>query len=105
MTNKKRFWKYVNERTKTRYAIPDLEVKNDGITRIVSSDKEKAELFLEFFTSVLTREPIDNLPVLGPPITNDKLSTVNITIEDVALKLGKLNADKSPGPDRITLES
>ena len=100
-TNKKKFWKYINGRTKTKCSIPDLEITRNGAIEVVSSDREKAGSFLDFFTSVFTIEPTDCLPIMGPPIINEELSTVSFNVSDIATKLSKLNTDKSPGPDQI----
>ena len=58
-TNPKKFWQYVNRRTKTTSGIANLETPNNTLT---SKDKEKAEILANFFTSVFTKEKLGDIP-------------------------------------------
>ena len=55
--NPKRFWTYVKSKTKVRYSIPTLKSldNNEAIT-----DNEKAAMLNSFFSSVFTKEDLNN---------------------------------------------
>ena len=67
----------------------------------VSTDKEKAYTLNSFFTSVFTRENMTQVPTL--PVSPIQTTLETITFEEHKLLhlLGKLKADRSPGPDEI----
>ena len=52
-TNPKKFWQYINQRTKTSSGIADLEDTATG--RLTSNEKKKAKILATFFTSVFTQ--------------------------------------------------
>ena len=56
-TNPEKFWQYINRRTKTTTRIADLEGPGNKLT---SDDKEKAETLAISFSSVFTKETVDN---------------------------------------------
>ena len=60
----KTFWKYARSRLKTRQSIPSL-VKQDGLK--TTSAKEKGEPINDFFSSVFTKENLQNIS--AAPIT------------------------------------
>ena len=60
-TNPKKFWQYVNRRTKTTSGIADLETPNNTLS---SKDKKKAEISANFFTSVFTKEKLGDIPTM-----------------------------------------
>ena len=96
--NNKVFWRYVNANRTSKSAIPDLERKNGTKA---TTDKEKAEILNDQFSSVFTREETDNIPVLEELNIPNPLTNINITTEMVQKKLAKLRSDKSPGPDNV----
>jgi len=101
-SNPKRFWSYVNRKTKTRERIAELHCSDDsGITRNATTDKEKADTLAEFFTSVFTREPSGELPEFEDRSENRKLTEIKITHDMVIKKLKALNPQKTQGPDSI----
>ena len=57
-TNPKSFWKYVNSKRKCKENVAGLQ-REDG--SLATSDKEKADLLNNFFSSVMTEEDISNL--------------------------------------------
>ena len=96
--NNKVFWRYVNSQRKSKTSIPDLK-KKDGTT--VTTDKEKAEILNEQFTSVFTQEDTENLPNLEPIHITSVFDDFIIKPEEVEKKLKSLRTDKSCGPDEI----
>ena len=101
--NPKKFWKYVNSKTKSRSGIPDLNKDPDGGNgETTGSDQEKAEVLAKFFTSVFTEEPegIWQLPK-REPVKHDMLIMIDLSEETVKKLLLNVNTSKSPGPDGI----
>ena len=98
--NPKRFWKYVNEKCKTNVGISSLKDKNGNL---VTSDKGRAEILNEFFTSVFLKEDKTNLPNVneGEFSKGKKIKETTITKEAVEKKLKELISDKAQGPDKI----
>lgn len=95
--NPKQFWKYANSRLKTPPRIPTL-TKTDGSK--AATAQEKADTLNEFFSSVFTKEVLQNISCTNKRTTNEDLSTINITPGIVYEKLLKLNPNKSPGYDQ-----
>ena len=102
-SNPKKFWKYVNNNLKTKPGIPNLEktTSTKDKKEVTKNDKEKADTLLNYFSSVFTIEPDGHIPDIEMKKTNTKLEEINITEEAVKKKLKNLNANKSPGPDKI----
>ena len=96
--NNKLFWRYVNANRTSKAAIPDLE-RPDGSK--ATTDKEKAEILNEQFSSAFTKEDISSLPVRDDLNLQSTLTDINITPEMVQKKLDKLRTDKSSGPDGV----
>ena len=101
-SNPKKFWSYINKRLKTKSGIADLVMKTTGIEEVLTnSDKEKAEVLSEFFSSVYTKEPDADIPTLEEKHVDRPMDEISITTEEVLKKLQKLKIDKSPGPDAV----
>ena len=94
----KHFWKYVNSKLKRPTGISNLK-KPDGT--LTESDKEKADVINNFFSTVFTQENTTNIPVLEEHNNNIYLSDIILTQEAVKLKLNKLDPNKAMGPDKI----
>jgi len=102
-TNPKKFWSYVNAKTKVRDKIGELRTcGKDGQQTEAVTDQEKADALNCFFASVFTCEPD------GPfeEMTYNKgikypMDDIEITVEEVKEKLDKLKVNKSPGPDML----
>ena len=66
-SNPKMFWKYANSKRKTNTGISELKFKTEeGEERKTTTDKEKAEVLANFFSSVFTIEPEGELPLIHP---------------------------------------
>ena len=76
-SNPKAFWSFVNQKTKTRETIPDLE-REDGNT--TSCDYEKAETLSKFFPSVFVHEEEPDWDIA---VTNRDQIDDNINISTV----------------------
>ena len=97
-SNPKAFYSYAKSKSTSRSTIPDL---SSNQTSDHQSDLEKANLFVDYFTSVFTRESTDNTPQLDHRNVEHNLADIDISPEVVLEKLLKLNTSKSPGPDSI----
>ena len=98
-SNPKAFYQYVNSKTKSRVRIPDMKGA-DGVK--ITRDKDKAELFNKFFSSVYTTEDLNHVPD-EPEVKegHSVLSNITFTVSDIMELLLNLNSNKSPGPDTI----
>ena len=69
-SNPKRFWKYVQSKTKIKQSIGSIE-RTDGT--ITSDDSEIAEILNNFFSSVFTDENLSDIPSLGIKYSGEPL--------------------------------
>ena len=99
-TNPKAFWQYINSKRKCREGVSSLK-KDDG--NYTNSDKEKADVLNQLFTSVFTKENPLVTPLLNPGEKSKGNLISNIVIEEevVKQKLNELNPFKTPGADNI----
>lgn len=102
-TNPKAFWQYCQSKLKTRTEIPDLiKPGTEDTPEFTTSDQEKADIFLNYFSSVFTSEPDnDRLPHFDQREFARELDNIMITKKMVENKLKKIKVNKSPGPDQI----
>ena len=104
-TNPKAFWKFSQQKLKTRSGIPDLITKvggNNNSDTFTKNDQEKADTFSKQFSSVFTTEPDSNdMPYFEEKTYEEALSTIEITNKVVMEKLKNIKQNKSPGPDNI----
>ena len=98
--NPKMFWKYVQEKMKVNTGISALK---DNYGHFAVSDKDKAEVLNNFFTSVFTKENKDSIPDMTEGCFSDGVLLTEIIVTPLAVKnkLLGLNHNKSQGPDRI----
>ena len=97
-TNPEKLWQYINRKTKTTTGIADLEGPGN---KLINDDKEKVEILANFFSSVFTKENMDNKPTICESRIEDDLTDYEVKVEEVRKKLVALNLNKSPGPDNI----
>ena len=95
-TNPKKFYKYINSRTKVRVGISELHTAD----RRTISDEEKATALNDFFVSVFTNEDT-NPPTCDMHPVDTPCPDLKLTHEQVHDELRSLNESKSPGPDRL----
>jgi len=95
-TNPKLFYSYIRGKLKTRSGIGDIQ-NMDG--ELLQEDKEKAEAFNTFFSSVFTREDISTIPTPDAKPVHKKLEVLRTCHKDILKYLRMLNPSKSPGPD------
>ena len=97
--NPKKFWKYVNSKTKSKGKISVLINKNK---HEVCDDFEKAEILNNHFASVFTKENLDNIPDFSPDISDPMImETIDINETDIKDLLKELDPGKSSGPDGL----
>ena len=96
-TNPKAFYAYVSSKQKPKDGVANL-LKPDG--SLTENDMEKADVLNAFFSSVFTREDLDNIPPF-PSRCSNVISRIEISEDDMCKKLADLNPTKSCGPDGI----
>ena len=92
-------WKYINSKCKTSEGVSDLkkDTKNPK-SPVTTSDKEKAEVLGQFFTTVFVEEPDGNIPLLDTRTLRKGMEIKGIISGYVWEVLGKLDGNKSMGP-------
>ena len=97
----KKFWRYVNSKRSVKAKIPDLHVADDDDPECMAkTDKQKANVLADFFSSVMTREMDGVMKLSNKPEIKEKL-IIDINEDLVGKKLSKLKISKSPGPDTM----
>ena len=101
-TNPKKFWNYVSRKSKVKQGIPDLVYEDeDSNEKTTTSDKEKAEVLSNFFSSVFTHEDLQDIPTPDKKSFKNWLKTITISKEKIKKKLLQLKISKSQGPDEL----
>ena len=79
-----------------------LTLKIHCIKSIKTEDnKEKANILSEYFSSVFTKEPEGDVPVLNYTRVQQDIQAITVTENMVLKVLQTLKTDKSPGPDGL----
>ena len=97
----KSFFAYIRSKQRTKDNVGPLK---DSIGRIITDDREAANILNEYFSSVFTTEDCAHIPVPGKLFQKnieEGLISVEITEEMVSEKLQKININKCPGVDEI----
>jgi hypothetical protein len=103
-SNPKKFWRFVNRKTKSKVNIGDLAWQDDaGNNKIAETDKEKAIALESYFSSVFSVEDDQMFEKLPSRMSDSNKSRTDfrITEEDIISKLSKLKVNKSPGLDLL----
>ncbi len=95
--NKRPFFAYVKQRTKSRQTIGPLK-NPDGST--VDTVK-MADLLNDTFKGVFTREDPDNIPEPEARRYRNEVKTVEFSLHQVKKKIAELRTDAAAGPDGI----
>ena len=83
-SNPKAIWKYINSKTKTRVGVSELNTDPaDPTSKLTTSDKEKAEVLGQFFSSVFTTEPDGDIPQIPTSNLSNEMEVLVIREENV----------------------
>ena len=106
-TNLKKFWQFVNNKTRATLNIPDLFVDEDTptgsnvtVVTLLFGQGESKYILNQYFASVSTKEDALYDKVI-PDRTECKLIDIYINEDMVKKKLLKLKVHEIKGPDRI----
>jgi hypothetical protein len=77
-TNPKAFFNYTNSKLKTTSSVPDLDVRKGVKTK---GEKQKANLLNDFFSSVFTREDLENIPDFDVRELTEDMEILDVTEE------------------------
>jgi len=97
-SNPKAFYSYANGKLKTKSSVPDLDRPQGGKTK---TDREKAEVLNDFFSSVFTRENTSNIPDFAERAHKVPLQQLQATPDMVLKKLVRLKPGKAQGLDGV----
>ena len=100
-TDRKGFFKYSRSKMKAKQSVGPIE---DEQGNLVKDEKQMANIFSKFFTSVFTTEDITNIPEpeqMFNASEEEKLTDIDINVERVRKKLKLMNPTKAPGNDDI----
>ena len=97
-SNVKCFWKYVNNKLKRKTGIGPICRPDKSKT---NNDREKADIFNTYFSSVFVNENIENVPVFEKRYDGLVMSDIEIDEADVNTLLKGLDDAKSMGPDGL----
>ncbi len=95
-TNPKAFYKYAKSKLKCKSQIPDINFADSTAT----SDREKADVLNQFFSSVFIQEDLTSIPEPDTIFQGQKLLNIIINEDMVKKELDSLNPNKSPGVDK-----
>ena len=100
--NPKAIWRYINSKLKTKESIGKLlKDPTKPNSELVESDKEKAEILADYFSSVFTKEPEGPTPILEGWKTPEEMEDVIVAQDEVKKLLQKLKTDKAQEPDEM----
>ena len=95
--NPKAFYQYVSSKIVKKEGVYELMNDKGDLT---NNDKEKCDIINKFFSSVFTKEDINDIPDFNYDTDSfTPLESCQITLNDMEKALFNLNPTKSPGPD------
>ena len=89
---------YFRRRTRMPIGFPAL---TDPTGRVAETATEKANIFVQHYASVYTKECTQLHAPLSTPLRGRRFSIDEFTVEDVIGELRSLDTQKSAGPDNI----
>ena len=100
-SNPKEFYSYIRKKKVISPTIGPLALSNGEHT---NDEKKMSELLNTYFTSVLTIENTNTLPVASSRnINNDnEINSITVTESEVRNAINKLKITKSPGPEKLS---
>jgi hypothetical protein len=97
--NNWKYTKYVNSKTKSRTPVGPLVTKEK---KIVTDNKEMAEILNQFFYSVFTKEDLSYIPEAEVESVKRIMRPVHVTKLEVEKKIRNLRREAAAGPDGIS---
>ena len=98
-TNPKEFFRFINQKRVVTSTIGPLTDETGDFTR---DEHQMSNILNKFFASVFTTEDTNVIHVPPAVATDNILSSINVTEDDVLKCIDKLKVNKSPGPDTIS---
>ena len=97
--NPKGVWNYMKSTNKVKSRIPNLKKKDGNLT---TTDEEIAEELNKQYSSVFTKESLENMPTfVAKTLITNPLTTITIIKDDIAKILKTLHPRKAAGLDAI----
>src|SRR6218665_3513513 len=98
----KSFYSYVRSKEKRKERVGPLK-KDVGNKEVIVDDEEAAEVLNKYFSSVFTLEDLGNIPEPKQTCLSSEngLTWIIFTKENVVEQLKRLKTDKSPGIDEL----
>ena len=97
--NNRKYTQYVKSKTKSRTPVGPLVTKEK---KIVTENKEMAEILNQFFSSVFTKEDLSYIPDAEMENVESTMRPVQVTRREVEKKIRNLRKDAAAGPDGIS---
>ncbi len=97
----KSFYAYVRSKSKARVKIGPIK---DNGGKIVSDNNEMANIFNEYFSSVFTKENLQNMPVVDNTVMSGKycvLDKIEINQGRIVKAIGTLKMNRAAGVDGL----
>lgn len=95
----KSFYAYVRTKSKSKSGIGPLKDENG---RVIDGNDVMAQLLNNYFSSVFTREDLENIPHTEENDDEHILCDIDITAERVFKAIGNMKLNKAAGPDELT---
>ena len=99
--DQKSFYAYVRSKSRARVKVEPVK---DTVGNLVSDDSEMANLFNEYFSSVFTKENLQNIPMTVGYLMRDNnaiLENIDINQDRVVKALSMLKMNKAAGVDGL----
>jgi hypothetical protein len=97
--NNRKYTQYVKSKTKSRTPVGPLVTKEK---KIVTENKEMAEILNQFFSSVFTKEDLSYIPDAEMENVERIMRPVKVTRREVEKKIRNLRKDAAAIPDGIS---